>query len=202
MARVGLRLILRKQQAQAGDTVLLFGDESEALTRPYLARAWAPRGADLRVPAPGQARKIAMLGVLDHVSRALVVTTARTKRSTDFIALLERLDALYGPKPGQPSKPVVLVLDNGPIHTSKLSHAALAARCGGHRLPVADPRRIGGPDGPAPRPMPRTLLRPMPALRDWHSAQSIPDRYRPTYCTAQSNLVTLPCQIMTILIMI
>src|SRR5271166_3409937 len=29
---------------------------------------------------------------------------------------------------GQPTKPVILVEDNGPIHTSKLSMAALAAR--------------------------------------------------------------------------
>src|SRR6516225_7607239 len=54
--RVGLRLQLRKAQAEAGDIVLLYGDESEALTHPYLARAWAKRGADLRVPAPGQAK--------------------------------------------------------------------------------------------------------------------------------------------------
>ena len=32
------------------------------------------------------------------------------------------------PEPGQATKPVVLVEDNGPIHTSKLSLAALAAR--------------------------------------------------------------------------
>ena len=36
----------------AGDIVLLYGDESEALTHPYLARAWAKSGADLRIPAP------------------------------------------------------------------------------------------------------------------------------------------------------
>src|SRR5271165_3286346 len=48
--RAGLRLQLRKQQAEAGDIVLLYGDESEALTHPYLARAWAKSGADLRVP--------------------------------------------------------------------------------------------------------------------------------------------------------
>jgi hypothetical protein len=78
---------LRKQQAEAGAIVLLYGDESEALTHPYLARAWAKAGADLRVPAQGQAKK-----------------------------------------PGQPIKPVVLVEDNGPIHTSKLSLAALATR--------------------------------------------------------------------------
>jgi transposase len=49
--RIGLRLQLRKRQAEAGDIVLLYGDESEALTHPYLARAWAKSGADLRVPA-------------------------------------------------------------------------------------------------------------------------------------------------------
>jgi hypothetical protein len=48
-----------KAQAEADDIVLLFADESEALTHPYLARAWAKRGADLRVPAPGQAKKVA-----------------------------------------------------------------------------------------------------------------------------------------------
>ena len=55
--RVGLRLQLRRAQAKAGDIVLLYADESEALTHPYLARAWARRGADLRVPAPGQSKK-------------------------------------------------------------------------------------------------------------------------------------------------
>src|SRR5271165_2293003 len=34
---------------EAGDIVLLYGDESEALTHPYLACAWAKSGADLRV---------------------------------------------------------------------------------------------------------------------------------------------------------
>ncbi|MBY0331516.1 MAG: transposase [Acetobacteraceae bacterium] len=37
-------------------------------------------------------------------------------------------DEAYGPKPSRPVKPVVLVEDNGPIHTSKLSRAALATR--------------------------------------------------------------------------
>src|SRR5271166_1830072 len=132
--RIGLRLQLRKRQAEAGDIVLLYGDESEALTHPYLARAWAKSGADLRVPAPGQAKKVAMLGSLDHVTRQLTVHTSPTKRSTDFVAHLEQLDDLYGPKPGRTAKPVVLVEDNGPIHVSKRSLAALAARA--HRLTV------------------------------------------------------------------
>lgn len=108
--------------------MLLYGDESEALTHPYLARAWAKRGTDLRVPAPGQAKKVAMIGSLDHVARRLIVHTSRTKRSSDFIAHLEQLDHLYGPKPGRATKPVVLVEDNGPIHVSKITLAALAAR--------------------------------------------------------------------------
>ena len=129
MERSGVRRKLLKAQAEAGDIVLLFGDESEALTHPYLAHAWAKRGADLRVPAPGQAAKVAILGVFDWARRDLVVHTSRTKRSTDFIALLDHLDQRYGPKPGrEPQRPVVLVLDNGPIHTSKATRAALAAR--------------------------------------------------------------------------
>ena len=128
--RSGLRLRLLRQQARAGDIVRLFGDESEALTHPYLARAraWARRGADLRVQAPGQARLRALLGFLDCAAHKLIINTSATKRSTDFIAALGRRDTIYRPCPGRPEKPVTLVLDNGPIHTSKASRAALAER--------------------------------------------------------------------------
>jgi hypothetical protein len=102
--RIGLRLQRREQQAAAGDIVLLYGDESEALTHSYLARAWAKSGADLRVPAPGQAKKVAMLGSLNHVTRELTVHTSPTKRSSDFLAHLKQIDALYGPMPGRARK--------------------------------------------------------------------------------------------------
>jgi len=69
-----------------------------------------------------------MLGSLNHTTRELIVHTSPTKRSSDFVAHLEQIDALYGPMPGRAGKPVVLVEDNGPIHTSKRSQAALAAR--------------------------------------------------------------------------
>ncbi len=69
-----------------------------------------------------------MLGALDIARRELIVVISATKRSTDFIALLEQLDRLHGPVPGRPARPVVLVLDNGPIHTSKATTKALAAR--------------------------------------------------------------------------
>ena len=69
-----------------------------------------------------------MIGALDCAAHQLIVNTSATKRSSDFITFLGRLDAIYGPCPGRPDKPVVFVLDNGPIHTSKASRAALAAR--------------------------------------------------------------------------
>jgi transposase InsO family protein len=117
-----------KARAKASAIVLLFGDESEALTHPYLAHVWAKKGADLRVPAPGQASKVAILGVLDWGRGELVVHTSASKRSSDFLALLTEIDRRYGPRPGIVTKPVVLVLDNGPIHTSKATRAALAGR--------------------------------------------------------------------------
>jgi hypothetical protein len=68
-----------------------------------------------------------MMGALDWLQRKLIVATSRTKRSANFIALLVALDHLYGPKPGVPTKPVVIVLDNGPVHVSEATAAALAA---------------------------------------------------------------------------
>ena len=79
-----------------------------------------------------------MLGsLLDHITRQLIVHTSPTKRSSDFIAHLEQLDRLFGPQPrrcgGQAGR-AGRGRPNGPIHTSKRSLAALAARA--HRLTV------------------------------------------------------------------
>jgi transposase len=115
-----------KTQAVAGAIDLVFLDESEALTHPYLARCWARRGTELCIQAPGQAKKQAMLGAFDPVHRRLLVHTSPTKRSTDFVALLDRLGATYGTT--ERTRPLVAVLDNGPIHTSKLTTKALAQR--------------------------------------------------------------------------
>jgi hypothetical protein len=95
-----------------------------------------------------------MIGALDFVSRQLMVVTSQTKRRPERlskgIALLERLDHIHGTslprfgrlfcfargritpcplaKPGAACPPVAIVLDNGPIHTSQATRAALAAR--------------------------------------------------------------------------
>ena len=66
--------------------------------------------------------------MIEHASGELIVITSATKRSGDFADLLGRLDRDYAPRPGREARPVVLVLDNGPIHTSKATAKALAAR--------------------------------------------------------------------------
>lgn len=109
--------------------MLLFGDESDELTYFYLVHAWARQGADLRMPPPGQVSKVAMPGVLNWTPCELAVRSSRNKRSTNFIAPLEDLDRRDGLKPGTTvTKPTILVLDNGPIHTSKATTTALAER--------------------------------------------------------------------------
>jgi transposase len=120
------RLADLKTQAAAGAIDLVFLDESEALTHPYPARCWARCGSDLRIDAPGQAQKQAMLGAFDPVRRQLLVHTSPTQRSTDFLALLDQLGAAYGT--AERARPLVAVLDNGPIHTSKLTTRALVQR--------------------------------------------------------------------------
>ena len=67
-----------------------------------------------------------MLGAFDPLRRHLLVHTSVTKRSTDFVALLDQLGAAYGT--AERARPLVAVLDNGPIHTSKLTTRALAER--------------------------------------------------------------------------
>jgi DDE superfamily endonuclease len=120
------RLADLKTQAAAGAIDLVFLDQAEALTHPYLARCWVRRGANLRIKAPGQANKRAMLGVFDPVRRRLLVHTSPTKRATDFIDLLDQLGTASGT--AKRARPLVAVLDNGPIHTSKLTTKALAER--------------------------------------------------------------------------
>ena len=120
------RLADLKTRAAVGAIDLVFLDESEALTHPYLARCWARREPGLRIQAPGQAKKQAMLGAFDPVHRRLLVHTSTTKRSTDFVALLDQLGAAYGTT--ERARPLVAVPNNGPIHRSKLTTKVLAAR--------------------------------------------------------------------------
>src|SRR4051812_27309832 len=67
-----------------------------------------------------------MLGAFDPLHRRLLVHTSPTKRSSDFVARIDRLGAAYGTT--ERTRLLVAVLDNGPIHRSKLTSRALAQR--------------------------------------------------------------------------
>lgn len=67
-----------------------------------------------------------MLGAFDPAHRRLLVRTSASKRSADFVDLLDDLGTAYG-RSGR-ARPLVIVIDNGPIHTSKLTIKALAER--------------------------------------------------------------------------
>ena len=105
---------------------LLLLEESEARAHPYLAHCWARRGLDLRIEAPAQDIRRAMLGTFDPIRVELLVHTSASKRSTDFIDQLNALDASYGG--ATRTRPVVAMMATGPIHTSKLTTKALAER--------------------------------------------------------------------------
>jgi transposase len=120
------RLSALKAQAAVGLIDLLFVDESGVLTHPYLARCWARRGTDLRIQASGQRQKIALLGAWDPVRHHLLVHTSLTKRSDDVITLLDRIAVAYAAE--HRTRPLVLVMDNGSIQTSKKTTKALAER--------------------------------------------------------------------------
>lgn len=126
--RVGLRLHLRRLQAAAGDIVLLFVDETDVLNVPYLTRVWAQVGRDLRVEAPGKVKRRCLSGARESVQGLILGHMSRTKQTRDFLALLGLIEIRYGPKAGRGCPPVVLVLDNGPSHTSHETRKALAAR--------------------------------------------------------------------------
>lgn len=119
---------IRRQQAKAGDITLLFVDEADFLNVPYLARVWASQGRDLRVEAPGKVKKRCVSGARNSASAHILAHVGMTKRSSDFLSLLGLIDVRYGPQEGETRPPVVLVLDNGPSHTSHATKKALASR--------------------------------------------------------------------------
>jgi hypothetical protein len=102
------RLAELKRQAAAGAIDLLFLDEAEARTHPYLAHRWARRGTDLRIEAPGQAKRRALLGAFDPIRAELLVHTSATKRSTDFVDLLDDLGGTCGRS--ERARPLVVVM--------------------------------------------------------------------------------------------
>ena len=103
--RVGLRLQLRKARPKPATSF------SSTATRarpdaPYLARAWACAVRTCGCGA-GQAKKVAIIGSLDQVTRQLIVHTSRPSAAATHRS--PRALTPVRSQPGRAMKPVVLV---------------------------------------------------------------------------------------------
>lgn len=104
---------------------LFFEDEGDFHLHPHLTRMWMRRGQQVEVPSPGQNRKVPAFGAIDYASGMHVSHVPRTekggKNSAQFLRLLNKLRA----RSQRTGKKILLVLDNGPIHTAKRVSVAM-----------------------------------------------------------------------------
>ena len=103
---------------------LHYQDETHVETNPYLSRVWHRRGVQPTVPAAGTNRRLTVFGSVEALGRGRIELLTATQDSAAFARYLAALDARHAAT----GREVFLVLDNGPCHTSKASHAALAER--------------------------------------------------------------------------
>lgn len=103
---------------------LHFEDETHLDTNPTISRVWHRRGTQTVVPAAGTNRRITVFGSVEALGRGRVEVVQARQDSVGFGRYLAALDARHVAT----GRNVVLVLDNGSSHTSKVSQAALTER--------------------------------------------------------------------------
>ena len=99
-------------------------DETHVETNPYLCRVWHRIGEQPTLPAAGANRRLTVFGSKEVLGRGRVEVVCAGQDSACFVRYLEALEA----RRRATGRKVILVLDNGPCHTSKASKAALAER--------------------------------------------------------------------------
>jgi hypothetical protein len=111
--------------AAAPDQVELhFGDETHVETNPYLGQVWHRIGEQPIIPAAGTNRRLTVFGSVEALGRGRVEVVQARQDSAGFARYLAALEARHRATGRQ----IILVLDNGSCHTSKVSRAALADR--------------------------------------------------------------------------
>ena len=99
-------------------------DETHLETNPYLSRVWHRRGQQATIPAVGTNRRLTTFGSVAVFGRGRVEMLCADHTSASFLPYLEALEQRHV----ETGRHVILVLDNGPCHTSKTSQAGLTAR--------------------------------------------------------------------------
>lgn len=103
---------------------LHFEDETHLETNPYLARVWHRIGEQPTVPAAGTNRRLTVFGSVEGFGRGRVEVLLARQDAAGFARYLAALDARHAAT----GKDIILVIDNGPSHTSKATRTALAER--------------------------------------------------------------------------
>lgn len=101
-----------------------YQDETHLETNPALHRLWHRVGEQPTVPAAGTNRRLTVFGSVEALGRGRVEVLQVRQDSAGFARYLAALDARHRAAGRQ----VILVLDNGPCHTSTATQRALAAR--------------------------------------------------------------------------
>jgi transposase len=110
-----------KKSAEAGEIELFFVDESTIGWLPVLVACWMKKGSQKRIPTPGQQQWRHIFGAYNWVTDEVVYLICEKRTSDNFIAFLDHLVQQHSRE-----RPLVIVLDNGPIHRSKATQAAFA----------------------------------------------------------------------------
>jgi len=106
------------QFAAADKIDLYFGDEAGFSMQPVLPRAWQPKGEQIRI-FPQRDKKLNLFGVFSSDN---IAVTYRTQANINSDFLIRSIDDFCR----YVEKPTVLVLDNAPVHRSKLFQEQLA----------------------------------------------------------------------------
>ena len=114
-------------RAAADRYELHYQDETHLETNPHLTRVWHRVGVQATVPAAGTNRRLTCFGSVEAFGRGRVEVLCAAQDSAAFIRYLDALELRHLAT----GRKIILVLDNGPCHTSKVSRAALAARATG-----------------------------------------------------------------------
>ena len=99
-------------------------DETHVETNPYLCKVWHRVGVQPTLPAAGTNRRLTVFGSTEVFGRGRVEVVCAGQDSACFELYLQALEGRHRAT----GRKVILVLDNGPAHRSRVSHAALAAR--------------------------------------------------------------------------
>jgi hypothetical protein len=111
-------------RAQPERYELHYEDETHLDTNPSLSRVWHRVGEQPTVPAVGTNRRLTVFGSVEALGRGRIEVLQARQDSVGFARYLAVLDAQHAAS----GKHVILVLDNGPAHTSTATRRALAAR--------------------------------------------------------------------------